>query len=256
MDCNTVKENLYAFIDGELDSQTSLSVKEHIGVCPLCSWEVEQEKKFNCLLRHNISKDKAPYELKEAIVSQIEDFGKKWGSIFSRPLLKPIMIPVVMGFLVVTLTSFVLVHINKPFPIFSEAIEDHIQSLQGKLLVDIASDKPAEVRKWLQTKLNFKVMVPDLSSQRANLLGARLCTFDNRKIAYILYEINGHSLSVFMFDAKGLKFPKARKVTVNNRIFSLRKEKGYNSALWLDEDIACVFVSEIDEAELLYLASL
>ena len=59
-----------------------------------------------------------------------------------------------------------------------------------------------------------------------------------------------------MFDAEGVKFPKAKKIAVNNKIFYLSKEKGYNSALWIDEGIACVFVSDLDEAELLYLASL
>lgn len=256
MDCSKIKKYMYPFIDGELDSQKSPLVKEHLLTCPLCSWELEQEKKIDCLIRHNIPKEKAPYELKEAILRQIEETGGRKVSLSVRPLLKPVLATVVIAFLIVALIYFVLVNINKPFPVFSESVKDHIKFLQGNLILDVTSSKPKEIRNWLQAKLDFKVMVPDLSSQDVSLLGARICTIKNIKVAYIRYDKNEHNISVIMFDAEGIKFPKAKKVVVNNKIYYLSKVKGYNSALWIDDGIACVFVSDLDETELLYLASL
>ena len=71
-----------------------------------------------------------------------------------------------------------------------------------------------------------------------------------------MYEKNGHTISVFMFDAQELTFPKAKKLSGNNKIFYLCKKKGYYSTLWIEGEIACVFVSDLDEAELIYLASM
>lgn len=252
MDCTEVKNNIYAFMDGELDDQTSQTVKDHISVCPLCSLELEQEKKIDSLIKNSIPKEKASYELKETILNRIARYEEKRIHRFVLPVLKPALIGITG--VVLIFISFSL--LNKSFPVYSEAVGEHIQFLQGKIPIDISSNKPSEVNKWLQAKLDFKVMTPDLSSQGVKLQGARVCDIKCKKTAYLMYAKNEHNLSVFMFDAKSLKFPKAKRVSVNDKLFYVNKERGYNSVLWLDDGIACVFVSDLGEAELLHLASL
>lgn len=252
MDCQKIKEYLFPFIDGELDKHANLLVKGHISACPLCNLELEEERKINSSLRTNLPKENAPYELKEKILNSIEGLDEKETSRIVPYILKPALVGVTLSLLFIILLS----SLNKPFPVFSATIKEHILFLQRKLSIDIASDKPNEVSGWLQAKLDFKVMAPDLSSRGAKLVGARVCSFKDRKVAYIMYEKDKHNLSVFMFEAKRMRFPKAKKVGLNNKIFYLAKEKGYNSALWINEGIACVFVSSLDETELLYLASL
>lgn len=252
MDCWEFKNNIYAFMDGELDGQISQMVKEHISVCPLCGLELEQEKKIGSLIRNNIPKEKASYELKEAILNRIARFEKKRIPRFVFPALKPVLIGVTGALLIFILFSL----LNRPFPVYNELVKEHIQFLQGKIPISISSDKPSEVNRWLQVKLDFKVMTPDLSSQGVTLQGARLCDIEGKKAAYLMYAKNEHSLSVFMFDAKSLKFPRAKRVSVNDKLFYVDKERGYNSVLWFDDGIACVFVSDLSEAELLHLASL
>jgi len=254
MNCQKIKEFLYLFTDGELDNQTSLLVKEHLAICPLCSLELEQEKNWSSLIKRSIPEEKAPYELKEAILSRMEKLQENRINQFVSPILRR---PALIGIATTVLMFILFSLLNRPFPVFNETVKEHIQFLQGNLSMDIVSNKPLEVSRWLQAKLDFKVMAPDLSSsQGINLSGARICSLKDKRTAYLMYGENGHCLSVFMFDAKGLKFPKAKKVSINNKIFYLSKEKGYNSALWIDEGIACVFVSDLGEAELLHLASL
>lgn len=252
MDCREVKNNIHPFMDGELDDQTSQMVKEHISVCPLCTLELEQEKRMDSLIKNNIPKEKAPYELKETILKRIARLGEKRIHRFVFPALKPALIGITGAVLI--FISFSL--LNRPFPVYSEAVGEHIQFLQGKIPISISSDKPSEVNRWLQAKLDFKVMTPDLLSQGVTLQGARVCDIKGRKTAYLMYTKNEHNLSVFMFDARALRFPKAKRVSINDKTFYVDKERGYNSVLWLDNGIACMFVSDLGEAELLHLASL
>jgi len=252
MDCNRIKEYIYPFLDGQLDTQTSKLVKGHLSACPICSLELEQEKKLDSLIRSSIPKENAPYELKEEILKQIAGLSERKFGRFILPILKPALISIAGVVLIFVFLS----SISKPFPVYSETVKEHIQFLQGSLPMHIVSNKPQDVSKWLQAKLDFKIMVPDLSSRNVDLLGARVSSLKNKKTAYITYEKDGHNISVFMFDAKNLKFPTAKKVTMNNKHFYLNEERGFNSALWIDEGIACVFVSNLGEAELLYLASL
>ncbi len=220
--------------------------------CPLCKLELEQEKKIDSLIRNNIPKEKAPYILKEKLLEQMGGQEEERGGRFVLPFLKPALIGIVGAVLIFVLFS----SLNRPFPIYSEAVKEHIQFLQDKISMDIFSDKHLEVNRWLQTKLAFKVMTPDLSSQGVLLQGARVCEIKGKKTAYIMYAKNEHQVSVFMFDAKNLGFPKAKRINVNDKLFYMDREKGYNSVLWLEDGIACVFVSDLSEAELLHLASL
>lgn len=252
IDCQGIKEYIYPFIDGQLDHSISLLVEGHLYGCPLCRLEVEQERNLDALIRRSIPKDKAPYSLREEIFRQIESWAERKNSRFFLPLLKPALITITGVFI-----TFILFSVfNKPFPVFSEAVKGHIRFSQGNLPMGIVSAKAVEVSRWLQENLDFNVRAPDLSIQGAHLQGARVCILKDKRAAYLVYENSGHNLSVYMFEAKGLKFPKTKIVNVNNKIFYLAKEKGYNSALWIDGGIACIFVSDLNEVELLHLASL
>ena len=65
MNCSEIRKYIYPFLDGELDSQPSQMVKEHILICPLCKLEFEQEKKVDSLIKNNIPMENASYEVKE-----------------------------------------------------------------------------------------------------------------------------------------------------------------------------------------------
>lgn len=254
IDCNRIKDYLSSFIDGELDQQMSLLVKQHLAVCPLCALELEEDKRIDSLIRANIPKEKASYKLKEAVLKKIEDSGEK-----KHPLvdfhLKPALVTAIAIFLITTVI-FSILNIHKPFPVFTKSVNEHIQFLQGNLSIDITSNKPMEVLIFLQAKLDFKPMVPDLSSQGVRLRGARVCQIINKKVAYIMYKKGEHDISMFMFESKKVKFPKAKMIKINGKTFYLSQEKGYNMALWIDEGIACVVVSDLGEAELIHLASI
>lgn len=245
MDCKGIREYIYPFLDRELDSRINTLVKEHLSLCPLCSIEMEQEKMFNALIKENIPEEKAPYELRERIINSLEERAVHFPVFRLRPAL--------IGICVILLVFFIFK--TSPFPVFKESVIHHVGFLQDKIPMEISSNNPAEVKEWLQDKVDFMAMVPDLSQQGVTVLGARVCRLRDKPAAYIVYEKKGHNISVFMFDAKGLRFPKAKQVVMNNKTFYIDSERGYNSALWVEDNIACVFVSDINEAELVYLAS-
>ena len=150
MDCNRIKEYIYPFLDGQLDTQTSELVKGHLSACPVCSLEVEQEKKLDSLIRSSIPKENAPYELKEEILKQIRGSSEK-----SRRFISPVLKPALIGIAGVVLIFISLSSINKPFPVYSETVKEHIQFLQGNLPMHIVSKKRQDVSKWLQAELDF-----------------------------------------------------------------------------------------------------
>lgn len=247
MDCQKLKEYIYPFIDGELDTHTSLLVKEHILACPLCGLELEQEKRLDSLIRQNISKDKASFELKERILDSIGG---------TRTYLRPALAVVSLTFLALIFVLPSLLNKPKSSPIFTDSISSHIRFLQGRLPVEIASDNPGKLSRWFEGKVDFAVNVPDLSRKGATLIGGRLHHLMENKTAYLIYQMDGHTISAFVIDMSARDIRKGKRLTGGKNIFSARGEKGYQSILCIDKGgIGCIFVSELSEEELMRLVS-
>ena len=118
MNCHRIKEYLYQFIDGQLDTTNSMLVKEHISICPLCELEWKREKEMDSLIRRTIPKENAPFALKERIINRIEEFKKT--KVFSPTGLKPILAVTSVALLLVIVST--VVKETRTFPIFTEAI--------------------------------------------------------------------------------------------------------------------------------------
>jgi anti-sigma factor RsiW len=253
MDCQKVKEKLYLLIDEELDNNESLLVKEHILSCPLCTLMLENEKKIELLIRQGIPKTEAPFALKEAILNSLEESTKPrlLPRIIFQP--KPVLVSILVVLLLAISSLPIIIKKQAAFPVFSESVSSHIKFLQGAFPLEIVSQNPSEIKNWFQAKLDFAVTIPDLSGKGANLAGARIGYLKDREVAYLIYEKEARNISVFVMDTRGLKIPKAKRVSLGNKLFYIESKRGYQSILCLEKggDIGCIFVSDVSEEELM-----
>src|SRR3989338_7047658 len=132
MNCQKVKEKLYLFIDGELDNNESLLVKEHILSCPLCALILENEKKIDLLIRESIPKTEAPFALKETILNKLEESArlKFLPRIFLQP--KPVLVSILLILLLVISSLPAIMKKHDVFPIFTESVLSHVKFLQDR----------------------------------------------------------------------------------------------------------------------------
>lgn len=253
MDCRETKEYLYPFIDAQLDNETYLLVKEHLSTCPLCNLEWKQERAFDSLVRQNISAEKASLSLKETVLDRIKKEKALRPFPFVLPQIRGALAAIIVALLVTSISIYTLRKDYGSLPIFTESILSHTKFLQGALPLEFTSGKPNEIRDWFQGKLDFAVHISDFSRQGADLVGGRLCHLKGREAAHLIYQKDGHYLSVFVINTKGLRFPKAKKLLFGKRTLYLKGEKGYQSILCLEKgsEISCVFVSDLPEEELL-----
>jgi len=248
IDCQKVREYLYPFIDGELNEQNIREVKEHISKCPLCRMEIKNEEEVDGIFKSCFPKELASYDMKENLLSKVREKAKSNKMIF-MPYLKPIA----AAFMLVVLLSYFLIYLRQPFPLVHAAVDRHIKVLQGKIQPAVISSNPEEVYSMLQGKLDFKVHVPDFTAHDAKLKSGCVCDFKKKNAAHIVYDKAGHKISAFMFVSEGMKMPKGRKVTLNKQDFYIESSKGYNCIFWDDNGMGCLIMSDLDEAELLYL---
>ncbi len=82
MEHNTCRENLSAFLDGELPREEKLSLESHLAACPGCRRELEELKRVSAVFKKH-AMEPAPLSLKEAV------FAEKPAASFFSSWLKP-----------------------------------------------------------------------------------------------------------------------------------------------------------------------
>lgn len=71
MNCTEVRKYLYAFADGELDTQTNLDVLEHLNMCSSCTQKVNAQQKLKERVGVVMGDEKSPEALRSSLGAMI-----------------------------------------------------------------------------------------------------------------------------------------------------------------------------------------
>ena len=131
MEHNTCRENLSAYLDGELPAEEKLSVESHLALCPVCSRQLEELKLVSVVLKRHVMQP-VPAALKEAV------FAEKPAAPFFSGWLKPVAVlsAAAAGLLII----LALPRSRNPERIMSPALFSSTQGLGG---AGVAADKSA-----------------------------------------------------------------------------------------------------------------
>ena len=260
MNCQQARKYLYLFIDEKLDGKATLEVETHLDSCPLCSLEFESEKNIESVIKKKIPRHKAPLVLKEIVIEQIE-LQEVRSSFSTSPYsflrARPRHAFAILAVFTITITLFFLYRtFTVPyFPVFQEAVKDHTNFLAGRLPLEIASSEPEVVSSWFEGKLDFSVAVLEFPGEEMELLGGRLGRLKDREVAYLFYRSERHKISFVVFDWMGLRLPRVKRIEAHGREFYITTLKGYTAIHWVENQIGCTVVSDMDERSLLELLS-
>jgi len=253
MDCQKFQEYLYLFLDREIDENLKLEIEKHLQKCPVCSLELEKERNFGHVLKTHLIKDKAPFALRETVVEQLERSKRKfsWRHIFVRQLAP--------SFAVLVIVVAVFLNLWPPsrdntFPVFSEAVENHLEYLRGIYPLEFQTDDIKEALAWFRGKTDFAVTPPHINLSKVHLVGGRLVHLKDKKSAYFLLEKDGYKISAFYTDLHDVSQPKASAKS-GVKPFGMRlvkTEKGYHTIYCFhpEDGTACILVSDMPLEEL------
>ncbi|MDE9365884.1 mycothiol system anti-sigma-R factor [Luteipulveratus sp. YIM 133132] len=70
-ECQAVMEQIYAYLDGELDRASQERLKHHLLECPPCVDEYERDLLLKSLLQRSCACEEAPTALRAQIMTRI-----------------------------------------------------------------------------------------------------------------------------------------------------------------------------------------
>jgi anti-sigma factor (TIGR02949 family) len=135
---------------------------------------------------------------------------------------------------------------------FSPVAADAISWNRRALPVEVTGGDD-KVRAWFHDKVDFAVHPPRLPN--AALVGARLANIRDRQAAYLVYDVRGAKVSVFVFDPGGMPLEARSRREIGNHEIYLDGERGYHVALYRDRGVGYAIASDLDEDQMIGLVS-
>lgn len=275
MTCEDFIPFIDAYVDQEFDDRERAEMEIHLQSCPQCREHVE----FQVNLKREVKaclEERAPESLRLRIFQDIEshvasasaDEVEESAKVVALPTasaapsarrptvvrMARIAVPLAAAVaIVVVLPSFTVAPAKSgQLPIVEQTVDWHV----GNYPIEVTGPDSGRVQHWFRNKVDFPVRLPQFAAQRqVNLLGGRIAHVQDRRAAYLLYEVDGTRLSVLVFDGEGLTIPSDKIRQVSGRDMALLNNKGYEVAVLQDSGVTYTITSELAEPEFVSLVS-
>jgi anti-sigma factor RsiW len=254
MECGDLAHQVDAYLDGEFDVRERAEVDAHLAACPACRALFDRQGRLRAALRERLREAMAPPSAAgrapPALRSRIEASLARE----RRPLWRRVLSPLPIAALAACAAGALLVlstHRGDDALVF-EAVRSHHRGLPLEVMA--ASVGEASIPAWFAGKLDFHPSPPPFHGDGVHVLGARLSNLRELPAAYIRYELPRGQAGLFIVDDPRRTFdPGGREVQVGPQVLRVVNARGYNVAVWRENEIVYSLVSDLDEAALFEL---
>lgn len=254
MDCSEMERSIDAYLDGEFDERERAEADAHLAICPRCRALAETQGKLRAALRAKLREAmgatapgaRAPAALRTRIEAALAHE--------RRPLWRRALSPVPIATLAACAAGALVVLASHTGgeALVEEAVAKHNRGLP--LEVTAASVGPESVPAWFSGKLDFNPSPPHFRADGVRLIGARLSHLREWPAAYMRYELPRGQAGLFIVDDPDGRFDAAgREVRVGPHVVRVVNARGYNVAVWRQDEIVYSLVSDLDESALFQL---
>jgi anti-sigma factor (TIGR02949 family) len=232
MSCELVERELDAYLDHELDAESSAALRQHVRTCAACGRQLAQREALARLVR-GAPYYSAPDRLRARVLAQ-STRSKSVGRIVTWAAAAVVVLSIGAAMTLLRPAS------TNGDAISNEVVNSHVRSLMANHLFDVESTDLHTVKPWFLGKLDFAPPVVDLAPIGFPLVGGRLDYVGGRPVAALVYQRQKHTINVFVSPERDE--PSARDLVLTVRGFNIRH--------WIHKGMSFWAVSDLNTAEL------
>lgn len=225
---------VHAYIDGELDLITTLSIEEKIAADPKLAAERDRIIALRDAVQQNLPRDPISPALQRRIEKSI---GVRQET--SHPTWRALAASVALAVLVTSSSTFLLLDPKTPQTMEDAVVAGHIRALMAPQPADVASTERHTVKPWFNGRVAEAPHVADLANAEFPLIGGRVDVVGGRPVPTLVYGRRKHIISL-------TAVPTAAKTS--GPIVSV--DNGYNIVQWVTNGISYWAVSDVSASDL------
>lgn len=192
--CNDIAPLLAALAEAHEGSQPDPRAERHLAECGACQRSLRVQRDMHGLLRARAAslQGRAPDALRGRLAAQLAartPVARRWAP-FRMPVAATVLLALT-GVLTYGLTG------ASSTVLAAQLALDHLKCAT-LVSADTAVNPVQAVKEWAQ-RYEWTPRVPSPSpARKASLVGVRRCLYGHGHLAHLLYEIDGHTVSVFV----------------------------------------------------------
>lgn len=249
--CAGISRFVDTYLDGEFAETDRAEFEGHLGECETCRGKVRVQAEWKAAIKAAAPREVAPMALRNRVARDI----RRMGAHESKPMLswRAWAVRAMPAAAAVGLLATFMISKVQWSPVAADVVAKH-QRLPN-LPFDV-SGGPDQIKKWYADKVDFPVRPPQLCRHpTCSLRGARMSSVADKPAAYLIYDVNGDKVSVFVFDASDLPIETRKRTVIDNREVYFDQEHGYNVALFRDRGVGYAIASDMDQDQMVKLVS-
>jgi len=244
MDCLSVRRQIHAYFDRELDLAGATAIERHLAGCPGCRAVLDDLAALRSGLQEHAARHGAPAGLAARIRAGIGEAAPRTASDAParaprRPWLRQwaqLGAALAAGAAVSWIATTLYYAGAEDARLAEQLFAAHARAALTEHFADVASSDQHTVKPWLSARLDFSPPVSDLAGAGFPLIGGRLDYVNERPVAVLVYKHRQHWIDLFVW-------PGAARTGETSK-------NGFNVLRWNDAGLAFSAVSDLNPAEL------
>ena len=232
-----------AYLDEELDAAQHFAMEQHLEGCPDCSKTYARLREQRIAIKTAGPYYNAPPALAQSIRAALRREAMPHLHTPQSTRKTPWRAIAWAACLLLAISISWNVRQLKPpateNSVSDNLLADHIRSLLGTRLVDVASSDQHTVKPWFTGKLDFSPVVKDFKEAGFTLAGGRMEYVAGRRVAALVYYRRRHVINLFTW-------PDTSPASAGPGI----SRNGYNVLRWNDGAMVYWAVSDVAMADL------
>lgn len=294
MNCRLFQRHVDAFLDAEVDPTTQLEFERHLAVCAGCQELLAFERALKRSTKAELCRVTAPDVLRERLAMRLvsepkplaasaggdargraaEDDGRRpLFRVYTLPRRYAIPVALAAAAAVVVAAvgrgagghtaseSDIMAADTGSLPLFEEVARLHATPLPA----DVRDPQDEQVLSYFRGKVEFPVRPAAFPTNPARLVGARVSSVGERRVAALFYEVHGRRMTVVVYSDPRLRAQAHAQVLlggpgmlverVNGRPVAHRRVGGYTVSAMQYDGLTYALTGDMDERTIVRMAA-
>ena len=251
MGCDDARALLLDAQRGRLAPELRARMQSHVQGCAACAHEEAVEALLSDALEHRLPQHAAPIALKRRLAQTWPSAStaggwRRWG--------RALVPAAVAAALLVVAVPLYYPRAPRGETMVAEAVNDHLRVLTSQHPLDVESGGIHQVKPWFEGRLDFAPVVRFAGDAEFPLRGGAIGYYLDRKAAVFVFGRRLHTISLLVFRADGLPWPRGNEQRIGAVRAHVSSERGFTCVLWREGELGYALVSDVEPADLTGLA--
>lgn len=276
MTCRLVRRHIGVMVDGELDPATQVEFERHVGTCAGCQELLEFEQGMRLRVRAALGGRTAPDGLRDRVRAALDEADRQATQATQAPSHRGRVLwlgPMKARHAVpaVAAAAAALLLFAGPLALGADdgssgqqaamggspLLDDVVRLHSNALPADVPGERPQEVARYFQNKVEFPVRTARFGRGDVQLTGARLTNVRDRRAAALYYQMRNRRVTLVVFEppTRPLAAPGVLRSRLRGRDLRYQQVRGHVVPVREHQGLTYAMTGDLPRKELLRLAA-